>query len=331
MTGALRRLVDRAWAPVPAERLAAVRILVGLFAQLYLTVRLPHILGFAALPPRHFRPIGILWLLDRPPPPAAVAIVAAAAWLSGLAFLTGWRFRLTGPLHALLLLLALTYCNSWGQIFHTENLLVLYAVVLAAAPSADATSLDARRRGGAPPPDGRYGWPLALLRAVMVATYFLAGVAKLRWAGPGWLGGDALRDTIAADSLRKILLGSSDSPLVELVLGQAWLFRALAVLTLVVELGAPLALLGRRAALAWIAAAFGFHLGVLALMWILFAFPLSGVAFAPFFRAERVVDRARRRWDALRSRPGSAGVRWSRGAGRAAASASDSARLPRTR
>jgi hypothetical protein len=319
----MRRLLDRLWTPAPPERLAAVRVLVGLFAQVYLTVRLPHILSFAALPARHFRPIGIFWFLDGPPPVPVVVIGAAAAWLSGIAFLIGWRFRLTGPLHALLLLAALTYCNSWGQIFHTENLLVLYVIVLALSRSADATSLDARRRGAAPGPDGRYGWPLGLLRAVMVATYFLAGVAKLRWAGAGWLAGDALRDTIAADSLRKILLGSSSSPLVEALLGQVWLFRALAVLTLVVELGAPLALLGRRAALAWIGAVIAFHLGVLALMWILFAFPLSGIAFAPFLRPERLVDWARRRWAALRARS-------SRGAVPGAASASDSARLPRT-
>jgi hypothetical protein len=123
------------------------------------------------------------------------------------------------------------------------------------------------------------------------------------------MGGTVLRDTIAADSLRKILLGSSHSPIAEALLGQVWLFRGLAVLTLVVELGAPIALLHRRAALAWMLAVVGFHLGVLMLMAIFFPFPLTGVAFAPFFRAERVtawIGARIRRFRAGRSPAGSA-------------------------
>jgi hypothetical protein len=317
--GALARALDRAWPPAPAERLAAVRILVGLFAQVYFTIRLPHLHGFTELSHRQFEPIGLLWLLERPPPAALVVVGAAATWLSGLGFLAGWRFHVTGPLHALLLLAALTYCNSWGQIFHTENLMVLYVLVLAASRAADATSLDARRRGAVPGPHGRYGWPLALMCVLMVTTYFMAGVAKLRWAGSGWIGGEVLRNTVAADSLRKIVLGSTYSPIAELFLEEAWLFRGLAIFTLVVELGAPLALLGRRIALVWIGAVLGFHLGVVALMWILFQFPVSGVAFAPFLRPERLVEWVRRR--AFRS---------SRAAPPAAARATDSARLRRT-
>ncbi len=55
---------------------------------------------------------------------------------------------------------------------------------------------------------------------------------------------------------------------------------------LVVELGAPVALLGRRWAAWWSASAWLFHVGIVALMWISFAYPLSLIAFAPFFRIE---------------------------------------------
>jgi uncharacterized membrane protein YphA (DoxX/SURF4 family) len=292
VSGGLARLVRVA---TPAERLAAVRVLVGLFSQVYFSIRLPHMLSYVGFPERQFEPVGVLWLLQQPPPAAAVILLGAATWLAGLPFLLGWRFRITGPVHALLLLVSLTYCNSWGQIFHTENLALLYVLVLAVTCSADAYSLDARRRGAVPSPHGRYGWPLALMCVVAVATYFIAGVAKLRWGGPEWFGGDALLHTIAADSMRKVVLGSQHSPVAELLLGQTWLFRGLALLTLVVELGAPLALIGRRVALVWVIAVVAFHLGVFALMAILFAFPLSGVAFAPFFAPERVIEWARRR------------------------------------
>jgi hypothetical protein len=43
----------------------------------------------------------------------------------------------------------------------------------------------------------------------------------------------------------------------------------------------------------WVVAAWTSHLGVLALMAILFAYPLSGVAFAPFFRLERLAAKVR--------------------------------------
>jgi hypothetical protein len=60
------------------------------------------------------------------------------------------------------------------------------------------------------------------------------------------------------------------------------------VLALAVELGAWLALAGGRWRTAWVVAAWLFHVGVLALMAILFPYQLSGVAFAPFFPLERI-------------------------------------------
>ena len=287
MSRAARAAADWLAPEAPAERLAAVRVLVGAFAVVYLTSRIPHLISYVSFPARQFVPVGVMTALAQPPPAAAVYLLVGLTWLATIAFALGWRFRVSGPAAGLLLLVTLSYANSWGQIFHTENALVLFVLVLGITRAADATSLDARGRP-APAPHARYGWPLRLLCLVVVATYLLAGIAKLRWGGPGWMGGTVLRDTIAADSLRKILLGSSHSPIAEALLGQAWLFRGLAVLTLVVELGAPIALLHRRAALVWVLAVLGFHLGVLVLMAIFFPFPLSGIAFAPFFRAERV-------------------------------------------
>lgn len=296
--------IERYWfAPAPAARLAAVRILVGGFALIYLTLRALHIWSYTDFGHSQFAPIGVLFWMGSPPPGWAVAAVLLLGWASGLAFVCGWRFRLTGPVFAAVLLLVLTYSSSWRQIFHTENALVVYVAILAVTCSADAYSID-RMRLGAPTadPHWRYGWPLRLMSVVIVATYFLAGVAKLRWGGPGWAGGDVLRDTIAADSLRKIVLGSTHSPIAELALPYGWLFNGLALLTLVVEVGAPLALIHRRIAALWVAGVIGFHLGVLALMAILFPFPISGVAFAPMFRAERFIEGVRARWRRLRKR-----------------------------
>ena len=49
-----------------------------------------------------------------------------------------------------------------------------------------------------------------------------------------------------------------------------------------VELGAPLALSSRRVAWLWVAAAWLFHIGILAAMAIVFPYQLSGIAYASF-------------------------------------------------
>jgi hypothetical protein len=218
--------------------------------------------------------------------------VRALVWLAaatGFAFVAGWRFRWSGPAFALLLLLVTTYRNSWGQIFHTENLMVMHVLVLAFSPAADALSLDARRTGSAPGgEDGRYGWPIQLMCLVTVMTYFIAGQTKLRNAGLDWLTTDSLRNYVAYDNLRKAELGDTHSLLGAAMVRHDWLFPPFAAFTLAVELGAPLAMLRGRVARVWTAAAWAFHAGVLAVMAILFWYPLLGAAFAPFFPVERL-------------------------------------------
>jgi hypothetical protein len=180
------------------------------------------------------------------------------------------------------------------MIFHTENLLVLHVLVLGISPSADALSLDARGREpveAAP----RHGWPVRLMSMLTATTYVLAGVAKLRALGLDWITGDQLLVQVAHDNVRKALLGDSSSPLAPWVVRHAWMFPPLATFSLAVELLAPIALVGPRFARAWSAAAWAFHAGVLATMWIFFPYPTLGFAFASLLD----VDRLRRRGAAL--------------------------------
>lgn len=122
---------------------------------------------------------------------------------------------------------------------------------------------------------------------ITVATYVVSGLAKLIHAGPGWLGGEEIRAHIAFDAVRKLELGSVHSPLGVALIKLPWAFMPLSLLTLAFELGAPVALLGGRFARVWVLVCYGFHAGVVALMMIVFPYPLSGVAFASLFAAER--------------------------------------------
>jgi hypothetical protein len=282
------RAIDGWWrAEAPATRLAGLRLLVGGFATIYLAARVVHLISFVDFPASGFAPVGVVSLLSAPLPAALVIAPVLLALPLAALFTLGWRFAATGPAFAAVLLWVLSYRNSWGMVFHTENLLVLHVMVLGLARSADAWSLDVRR--AAPSPSGpAHGWPVRLLAVVTLATYVLAGVAKLRLSGLAWVDSDLLRNYIAYDNLRKLELGDWHSPLGGALVGQAWLFPPLAGLSLALELLAPLALLGGRVAVVWALAAWAFHVGVLAVMAIFFPYPLFGLAFAPLFPVERL-------------------------------------------
>lgn len=282
--GPLAWLADWWFAPAPAERLAALRILIGSFGLVWVLIRIGESYAVAQLPANYFRPTGVVRVLDAPlPPPLALALSIATCVLL-VAFITGFRYRITAPLAATALLWTLTYRNCWGMIFHTENLLVLHVLALALAPAADAWAID--RRPVRPPAIG-YGWVIKLLVALTVVTYVLAAIAKLRIAGMDWLDGEQLRNQIAVDNLRKALLGDLIAPLATQFLDHPAGFTVFSLLTIVLELGAVVALLGGRLARLWALTAWGFHVGVVLLMNIWFFYPLLGLAFVPVLHAER--------------------------------------------
>jgi hypothetical protein len=289
VTGLARWWFDAA----PPQRLAAFRILLGGYVVWDLLARMPMLMAYNTRPDWRWSPVGVCTILDRPLAPGVADALLWVALAASVLFLLGVGYRVVAPAFAALLLWVLSYRNSWGMTFHTENLEVLHVAIVALAPAADAWSIDAwrrRRRGAAPPPaDGRYGWALRAACAVTVITYVLAGIAKLRMAGWDWVAGDQLRNQIAYDNLRRAVLGADPSPVATPLLAHPALFAALAGLTMAVELGAPLALVHRRVAAVWAAMAWGFHVGVLVLMHILFPYPLAGLAYAPLFRLERPV------------------------------------------
>src|SRR5690606_9701579 len=114
--------------PEPATRLASMRILVGLFAIVYLLARVVHLTDFSQLGDSAFEPVGPISILEAPWPPALVVAAFGVALLSGVAACVGAYYPLSGPCFAISLLWVLSYRNSWGMVFHTENLLVLSAL-----------------------------------------------------------------------------------------------------------------------------------------------------------------------------------------------------------
>jgi hypothetical protein len=263
------------FAPAPDGRLRALRILIGGYAFVYLAVRLPEFFKVAHYDRGQFEPVGVTRILHAPLAPELVLVIGIATCLLLGCLVANVQYRITAPLAALGLLWTLTYRNSWGMVFHTENLLVLHVMVLAVAP-----------------PKGEAGWPIKLMAVLTTLTYLLAGIAKLRIVGADWLDGELLRNQIAVDNLRKALLGDSTAPLANLFLHHPNNLLVFSFLTLVIEVGAPLALVHRRIGYVWAVTAWAFHLGVVLLMNIWFPYPLLGFAFLPLLPAEKLIDLA---------------------------------------
>lgn len=275
-------------ANIPSERLALVRILLGGFCVFYFSGRFSVFARAAALDPAGFRPVGIVSVLSAP---LAVSWSIALQWLTLLCavlFAIGYRYRITAPIFALLVLWLTSYRSSWGMIYHSENLLFWHVAILAGSNAAAALSLDSRK---AARQHEVSGWALRLIMVVTAATYFLAGVAKLRGTGLAWADGDALRNHIAYNTLRKIELGGAYSELSVWLLEHQALFVLLAWGTLLLELSGPFVLGSRRAAQCWALGMFVFHWGIGAVMDIPFLYPLSGIAFVAYFSLERLMRR----------------------------------------
>jgi hypothetical protein len=254
------------------KRLEALRILIGGYALVYLVARMAEIYQVSKYGASHFVPVGVVRILHAPLPPWLVLVIAIATCIALAGMVAGRAYQIVAPLAALGLLWTLSYRNSWGMVFHTENLLVLHVIALAVCPRDKA-------------------WPVKLMAALTVLTYLMAGIAKLRIAGFAWADGDLLRNQIAVDNLRKALLGDGVAPLAQLFLEHPAPLYMFSCLSLALELGAPLALLPQNPRLGymWVMTAWAFHLGVVLLMNIWFPYPLLGFAFLPLLPAEKII------------------------------------------
>lgn len=312
-------MIDRwLFAPAPPERLAVLRLLVGGYAVVFLVARWPSFWGAPGLPARQFEPVGPLWWMGDPLPAALARALIVIVVFIGLAFVAGAWWRVSGPLFAIGFLLVATYRLSWGHVIHSEHLPALHLLVIGFAPAADVWAVRRRRATtdphvSPPPPSPRYGWPIRIMVVILLITYVLAGWMKLRNGGGDWLRGDVLRNQIAYDNLRKELLGSQHSPIGGWLVQYGWVFGPLAWITMAIELGAPLALLGGRVRTWWAIGAWLFHVGIVTLMAISFPYQVAGIAYLCLFAPERAVHwvrarRAARRRRAMMASDGDAGA-----------------------
>lgn len=281
------RLAPRSGAATPA----VLRIAVGAYHLWHVGSRRRLYRGVHRTDQESFAPVGVVRVLKRPLPPVVADRLMDASLVTGALVTAGVAHRVIGPLHAALQTWNFTYRNSWSMVYHHENALVLHTVVLGVAPAADALSVDALVRDGQLLPPRRswmYGATPMVMNAAVAMTYLLAGVAKLvRGEGVRWADGEQMRGQVAFDALRKTMLGEEPSPVGRALYPHAWMFTGMAVISLVLELGAPLALVDRRLGRVFAVGAFAMHWGIKVIMRITFPYNLSGVMYLPLLLMPR--------------------------------------------
>ena len=300
-------VVDRfdSWllSEAPAQRLAALRILVGGFVVVYMATTANEFGRVTRLPESDFAPVGLAALLRAPLSQDQIRVAIVLAIVCGLAFTSGIMFRLSGPAFAIATLGWASYHSSWGQMLHFEHLFTLHVLILGFSPTADVWA--ARFRLGptrrlrprldwsnrAPVDHVRYGWPIKLLAIVTSVTYVVSAVTKLRVSGLAWVDASTLSSHIAYSATRLDLLGSRRPPLAALVLRNRWLLGPMAWATLLIESFAPIALLGGRWRRWWVVAALLLHTGAAVTMFVWFPFHGLGFAVLPLFRCETLFSR----------------------------------------
>ncbi|HEY8473087.1 MAG TPA: MFS transporter permease [Natronosporangium sp.] len=165
--------------PVPLGRLAAFRTLIYVYVILDMLAFTRWVRGHADIPGEFYRPLLVGRLLPLPTPgPELVHGVFWALLVLAAVAATGRLPRLTGAAVAILYFEWMIIAMSYGKVDHDKFGLL---VALAVLPTVG------RARHGDPTRSEAAGWALRATQLAVVATYFLAAWAKLRWGGLDWL------------------------------------------------------------------------------------------------------------------------------------------------
>lgn len=179
------RLSRWLFSPMPLGRVAALRTLAYLFIVFDVLVYTEVATYKADVPTELYVPLQIERWLPLFPEPTWL-VVNLTVWglliLSPLAA-TGRAPRLLGWVVFALYFEWMLIDMSYGKVDHDR---FAFMVALAMLPTVGAA------RHGDRCPSAKAGWALRLVQLAVVATYFLAAVAKLRYGGIEWLWGTTL-------------------------------------------------------------------------------------------------------------------------------------------
>lgn len=246
---AVARLDGWLFAPESAGRVRCMRLLLAVAIGVRLATG-PH-RELAGQPAALFRPVWFLQWLGEIPPAGVLAAIQVIGVVGAILAVLGWRERASFLAACTSLLLLAGLRASRGKVEHNDLPLLLVAGVIAAAP-VGLRALD-RRRSAA------FGWPVRTSLVVVCGVYLLTGFQKVVSSGPAWVLSDNLRNVLYATRFN----GKAPTDAMALFIAdRPWLAHLVALATLLVELGAVVALLRPRARLAYLAAVTALHASI---------------------------------------------------------------------
>lgn len=241
------------FAPQPRGRIAWLRTVAYLFIPVDIFLTTPWVADHADVPGRLYHPLTVgRWLHLPAPGPVSVRVTMYLLLALSVVAATGRRPRLLGTAIALLYGWWMVIAMSYGKVDHDRY---AYLVLLAVLPTVGVARFADRTE------DAESGWALRSVQLAVVATYFLAALAKFRFGGWNWATGSTLsygilrRGTFLADPLL-------DFPSV--MIAMQWGILAF-------ELATPLLFVGGRVTSRFVLFLYGFHaasyLGIKIMFW----------------------------------------------------------------
>jgi hypothetical protein len=258
------------FAPLPMARVAVLRVIAYLFLILDVLYLRPWGVGHGELDPEWYAPLWIGRTLPLPTPtPLLVDVLIGVLVVGSLLGLTGRLPRLVGYTVAVAYLQWMIVSMSYGKVDHDRFGFMLLLFVL---PTVGRASLRDRSLSEAA------GWALRMVQIGAVATYFLAGLAKLRYGGLDWFNGA----TVARSVVRR------GTELALPLLDYPWTLRSAQWFIMTLELTSPVLLfIKARWQYVIVAGLFGFHVATFMGITIIF-FPHL-VALLAFLPLERLI------------------------------------------
>jgi hypothetical protein len=259
----IRRIESWLYRPGDPRRLAAARI--GLSSVLAVRLSRGVYASLAGQAAALYRPLSFMHVFPRMPSHGVTVAVQLVGVAAAILSVIGWRARWALPVAWASGVFLNGMATSVGKVVHNDVLLLLAIVPLLVAPTAAVWSLDARRAGRRTSDVASgpaFGWPIRTAMVVVAGSYLFTGLAKLEFSGPAWAFGSNLRWVLYAASdghahPNGLALFVADRPL---------LAHALAVMTLVIELGFPLVLFRPRSSWFFVPGVVALHLGIWATM-----------------------------------------------------------------
>jgi hypothetical protein len=176
------------FAPVPRGRVAVFRTFVYLFAAADLVIFTPWVRGHATASADLYRPLLVARILHLPEPsPVLVTVIFWLLLVTALAAATGRFPRTLGWTVFVLYFAWMLVAMSYGKVDHDRY---GYLMALAVLPTCGPAHHRDRELSE------RAGWAMRMVQLAVVATYFLAAWAKLRFGGPEWMTGSVLARAI---------------------------------------------------------------------------------------------------------------------------------------